>query len=119
MLPNISQIISTLGQARFFTSLDFTHGYYQIELEEASKQFTAFAFELGQFEYDRLALGLTNACETFQKLMNEVFDGLIGHICFVYLDDTSIFSSTMQEHLEHVRLGPMDNISLVYNYSMY
>jgi len=103
-LPNISQIISTLGQARFFTSLDFAHGYYQIELEESSKQFTAFACELGQFEYNRLAMGLTNECETFQKLMNEVLDGLIGHICFVYLDDILIFSSTMQEHLEHVKL---------------
>ena len=103
-LPNKSQIISTLGQARFFTSLDFTHGYYQIKLEESSKQYTAFACELGQFEYNRLAMGLTNPCETFQKLMNEVLDGLIGHICFVYLDDILIFSSTMQEHLEHVKL---------------
>lgn len=51
-----------------------------------------------------MPMGLTNACATFQRLMNNVLDGLIGKICLVYLDDNIIFSKTLEEHIEHVRL---------------
>ena len=65
-LQNINQMISLLGKSKVFTKFDFTHGYYQVE-QESLKHFTAFSCEIGQFEYNRLAMGLTYACETFQS----------------------------------------------------
>jgi hypothetical protein len=53
-------------------------------MDPSSKQYTAFACEFGFFEYNTMPMGLTNACATFQRLMNKVLDGLIGDICFVY-----------------------------------
>ena len=51
-----------------------------------------------------MPMGLTNACATFQRLMDNVLRDFIGKICLVYLDDIIIFSENMVEHLEHVRL---------------
>jgi len=49
-------------------------------------------------------MGITNATETFQRMMNHVLDGLLHVICEVYLDDIIVYSDTLEEHIEHVRL---------------
>ena len=36
--------------------------------------------------------------------MNQVLKDLIGHICEVYLDDITIYSSTLLEHIKHVKI---------------
>jgi hypothetical protein len=57
----------------------------------------------GTFEYLVLPMGLTNATETFQKMMNTVLRGLTGKICEVYLDDIIIYSESLSEHIQHVK----------------
>ena len=58
----------------------------------------------GTFQFNVLPMGVTNAVETFQRLMNQVLKDLIGHICEVYLDDITIYSSTLLEHIKHVKI---------------
>ena len=103
-LPNISNMFCKLSKARIFTKLDLTHGYWQIMLDEASRQFTAFACELGFYQFKVLPMGLTNACATFQRMMGKILKELIGVICFVYLDDVIIFSENMEEHIENIKI---------------
>ena len=71
--------------------------------ETRKPAFTAFSCEFGFFEYKVMPMGLTNACATFQRLMNTVLDGLIGECCLVYLDDIIIYSKSIDEHLQHVK----------------
>lgn len=47
-------------------------------------------------------LGLVNAPATYQRLMEECFDGLHLDICFIYLDDLIILSKTYEEHVERL-----------------
>ena len=49
-------------------------------------------------------MGLTNPCATFQRLMDIILDGLIGKICFVYLDDIIIFRENEGNHLKHFKI---------------
>ncbi len=35
--------------------------------------------------------------------MDSVLEGLIGKICFVYVDDIIIFSKDIDEHIRHVQ----------------
>jgi hypothetical protein len=103
-IPRIDEMINQLAKAKVYTTLDLASGYYQVPIEPDSAQYTAFACEFGFFEYNVMPMGLTNATATFQRLMNQVLDGLIGICCFVYLDDIIIFSENQEQHLEHVRL---------------
>lgn len=49
-----------------------------------------------------LTFGLKNAPFVFSKLMNEVLAGTES-FAVPYLDDIAVFSSTWQQHLEHLQ----------------
>ncbi len=42
-LPRIDDIIDTLGEAKYFTTLDLASGYWQVELDLTSRAKSAFA----------------------------------------------------------------------------
>ena len=91
-LPRIDDILDTLGQARYFTTLDLASGYWQIELDPATREKSAFTTHRGLFEFRRMPFGLCNAPSTFQRLMQVVLAGLEWQCCFVYIDDILVCS---------------------------
>ena len=48
-----------------------------------------------------MLFGLKGAPATFQQLMDQLLDGLQDH-CLAYLDDIIVFSSTWEDHTEHL-----------------
>lgn len=49
-----------------------------------------------------MPFGLCNAPATYQRLMEEAFDGLHLKICYIYLDDIIIYSNTFEEHVDRL-----------------
>ena len=82
-LPQIEDILSTLGEAKYFITLDLASGYWQIELEESSRPKTTFATHQGLFEFTSMAFGLRNAPATFQRLMQVILAGLEWKCCYM------------------------------------
>ena len=106
-LPRVDDLLDQLGQSKCFSTLDLAAGYWQIPVDEQSREKTAFATPEGLFEFRMLPFGLTNAPAVFQRLMQRVLAGLKssdGASCVsVYIDDVLIFSRSIEEHLEHLR----------------
>ena len=102
-LPQISDALDCLGKSKFYTTLDLTSGYWQIELEEDSKHKTAFTTSAGLFEFQKMPFGLTNGPASFQRAMQCCLAGLNWDIALCFLDDVIIFSKDFDEHLS--RLG--------------
>ncbi len=50
-----------------------------------------------------MPFGLTNAPAVFQALINYVLRDMLNQFAFIYLDDILIFSSSPNEHVEHVK----------------
>ena len=100
-LPLIDDILSLLGDAKYFTALDLKSGYWQVQLEEDSKEKTAFACHRGLFQFNVMPFGLSNAPAVFQELMNIVLQGC-EEFAMAYLDDVLIFSKNPEEHLRHI-----------------
>lgn len=63
--------------------------------KEGDEGKTAFKTPIGHFKYLVMPFDLTNAPAVFQAFINDVF---INHFVFVYLDDSLVFSRTLQEH---------------------
>ena len=102
-LPRIESILDSLGGAQIFTTLDLKAGYWQVEMAEECKAYTAFTCgPLGFYECDTMPFGATNAPATFQRLMHDCLGDLNMNWCIVYLDDIIIFSDTKEEHIKRL-----------------
>ncbi|CAC5391454.1 unnamed protein product [Mytilus coruscus] len=71
-------VLDTLGekQAQTYSVCDMRQGFWQLELDEQSKEKTAFMTHRGQYEFNRLPYGLANSPATFNMIMNEVIRDL-------------------------------------------
>lgn len=103
-IPNIDEILDKLGRCQYFTTLDLAKGFHQIEIEEQDIHKTAFSVEGGHYEFLRMPFGLKTAPATFQRLMNNILKDYVNKICLVYLDDVIIFSTSLQEHINSIKL---------------
>ena len=69
-LPRIDESLDCLNGADLSSSLDLKSGYWQLEMDEESKQYTAFTVgPLEFYQCDRMPFELTNVLTTFQRLM--------------------------------------------------
>jgi len=60
-LPNITDILDQLGNAKYFSILDLAFDYHQIAMNEKDKNKTAFATSYGHYKFNRIPFGLKNA----------------------------------------------------------
>ena len=104
-LPRIQEVLESLVATGHFSCLDLKSGFWQIKMEEMSKQYTAFTVgNLGFFKCDRMPPGLCNAPATFQQLMQNCMGELNLICCLIYLDDLIVFLWTAEEHLHLLRV---------------
>ena len=104
-LPRIQEALESLVGAGHFSCLGLKSGFWQIKMEEASKQYTTFTVgNLGFFECDHMPFGLCNALATFQQLMQNCLGKLNLLHCLIYLDDLIMFLQTAEEHLHRFHI---------------
>ena len=106
-LPRIDDLLDQLGGARYFSTLDLASGFWQIQMELKSREKTAFVTPQGLYEFLVMPFGLKNAPAVFQRLMEKVLSGLNPEsgrqFVAAYLDDIVVFSTSLQEHLIHLK----------------
>ena len=102
-LPRIQEASESLVDAGHFSCLDLRSRFWQIRMDEASKQYTAFTVgNLGFLECNRMPFRLCNVLATFERL---ICMGELNFIyCLIYLDDLIVFSRTAEEHLHRLRV---------------
>ena len=100
-MPKVEDIFSQLNGAKYFSTLYLRAGYHHIGLATDSIPKTAFTSPFGKYEYVKVPFGLAPALAYFQELMTGVLKDL--PFAMAYLDDIIIYSSTPEEHLEHIK----------------
>jgi transposase InsO family protein len=103
-LPRIDDTLDALNGAQFMSTFDLQSGYWQIPMDKADVEKTAFVTTEGLFEYKRMPFGLCNAPATFQRHLDNVLAGLKWQCCLVYIDDIIVFSTDFDQHLKDIRL---------------
>ena len=104
-LPHIQETLESLEGSHIFSSFDFKLGFWQVEMDKASKQYTAFTVGLlGFFKCKRMLFRLCNIPATFQRLMQNCLGELNLTYCLIYLDNIITFSTNEDDHLCHMRV---------------
>ena len=99
-LPKVEHMLEQLLGAEWFCTLDLKSGYWQVELTEESKPYTAFTCgPLGFFECEKMPFGAFYAPATFQRLMENCLGDLNLSWCVVYLDDIIVYGISPEDML--------------------
>lgn len=100
-IPDQEALFAKLSNAKFFTKIDMTKGYWQIGIKEGCRQYTAFQAGGRLYEFRRMAFGLKNAPATFNKMMKRLF----GHRkdAVFFFDDLTIFHDNWEDHIRALR----------------
>jgi hypothetical protein len=102
-LPRIDQCLESVAGNCWFSNLDIFSAFWQVPLDEGSKEKTAFTTKYGLYQFNRLPFGLSNSPATYERLMDDVLKGLLWEECLVFLDDTIIPSKTFEEGIDRLR----------------
>jgi len=103
-LPLIKETLARLARAKFFTKLDIIAAFNKVRIAKGEEWLTAFRTRYGLYEYLVMPFGLSNAPSSFQNLINDVLRPYLDDFVTAYIDDILIFSETLKEHKQHVRL---------------
>lgn len=98
-LPRIDRILNMLKDAKFISSIDLKKAFWQVPLNESSKEKVAFAVPgRGLFQFKVMPFGLCNSAQTQQRLMDILFGPEFEPYLFVYIDDIIIVTPTFAKH---------------------
>jgi ribonuclease HI len=102
-LPKMDHILQRVVGEKIISMLDGYSGYNQISVMEEDKKKTTFTTPWGTFMYEKMPFGLMNAGATFQRAMDIAFVGEKDRFMVIYLDDITVFSTSDDEHLQHLK----------------
>ena len=99
-LPHLQKFTHKLHGSSIFTKLDIKKAYHHVEIAEEHRHKTAVLTPWGCWQFKKMAMGLANASQSYQRYMDSVLQGLDNVYC--YLDDVLIFAKSEAEHLQTV-----------------
>ncbi|KAK3243513.1 hypothetical protein CYMTET_46839 [Cymbomonas tetramitiformis] len=101
-LPDIQQLFDEMHGAKYFSSFDAVDGFWQMAMAPEDVEKTAFTSHYGSYEWLVMPMGLANSPSCYQRRMQTA----LGHLNFVrvFIDDCMLFSSSLEEHYEHLRI---------------
>ncbi|XP_050093846.1 uncharacterized protein LOC126576581 [Anopheles aquasalis] len=100
-VPYLQDFTSRLSGMRVFSKIDLRKAFHQVPINPPDIPKTAITTPFGLFEFTHMTFGLCNAAQTFQRLIDEVLQGL--EYVFVYIDDIIVASPDHQVHKQHLR----------------
>lgn len=87
-------------KANYFSTLDATNGYWQLELDKESQSLTTFLTPWGRFKFLRAPMGLVSSGDEYCRRGDSALSG-IGNIQKV-VDDILAYDETFEQHFTRI-----------------
>ena len=95
-MRTIEEISARMPNAKYFSVLDASSGFWQVKLDHESAKLCTFNTPFGRYMFKRLPFGISSAQDVFQSIMSEMFEDIEG--VEVVIDDLLIWGTTEEEH---------------------
>lgn len=102
-LPNLVDVIETLGSASYYSALDLLKGFHQIAVDEKSVPKLTIATPWGCYSYRVLPFGVINGPSCFARAIHLAMEPFINRCAIAYLDDVTVYSKSIDDQIEHLR----------------
>ncbi|UYV70991.1 K02A2.6-like, partial [Cordylochernes scorpioides] len=96
-LPTQQDLFAILAKGKYFSKLDLSSAYLQLEVAKSTQPFLTINTHKGFFRFRRMPFGLANAPSYLQSVMDRVLARIEGVIC--YIDDVLIATVSVKKHL--------------------
>ncbi|GFS02824.1 polyprotein [Elysia marginata] len=97
-LPRIEELPAKLEGGEKFSSIDFSHAYTQLCLDEESQNLTTINTHCGLFKYKRLPYGISACPEIWQRTIESIFGNIPSTVG--YFDNMFITGPDTATHLK-------------------
>ncbi|XP_034237439.1 uncharacterized protein K02A2.6-like [Thrips palmi] len=101
-LPRPDTVFATLSNGVFFTSLDLSDAYTQLQLDPKSQDLCVLNTHMGLFKLTRLIYGVASAAAIFQSVMDRILINLPG--VTRYLDNILIKGVSLSDCVNNTML---------------
>ena len=85
-MPCVDDLIDSLRRVKCIATLDLACSYWQVPVEEASRNLTAVVTPVGFFQFQVVPFGLYRDTTTFQQMMDHLLVECTDYAA-AYLDD--------------------------------
>jgi transposase InsO family protein len=94
-IPAMETIFANLSDAKVFAKLDLREAYWQIKIDKKARELCTINTHKGLFQFNRLPKGMKNSSAVFQRVMEQVLDGIEGLI--IYQDDILLHAKSSSQ----------------------
>ena len=94
--PTMEDVLQKLHGCKYFSTLDQSSGYWNIEVHPDSVHLLTFNTPFGRYAYKRLPFGLVSSQDVFQRTVDETFGDIPDVYCIA--DDILVAARTRGEH---------------------
>nr|GEV29080.1 hypothetical protein [Tanacetum cinerariifolium] len=102
-LPRIDDLFDQLQGSNVYSKIDLRSGYHQLRVRDEYIPKTVFRTCYGQYEFQVMPFGFTNAPAVFMDLINRVRKPFLDKFVIVFIDYILIYSRNKVEHEGHLK----------------
>ncbi|MBW0480214.1 hypothetical protein O181_019929 [Austropuccinia psidii MF-1] len=92
--PPMNQLLTIFNGSTIFSNIDMLYAYNLLRIKQGDDYLASFRTKYCSYEYLVIPFGLTNAPDSLQNLVNDIFSTFRKSLFIIYLDDIMAFSSS-------------------------
>ena len=100
-LPHLRDFTHQIAGCTLFSKVDLRKAFHSIVIDSRDRFKTCVTTPWGLFNFKRLAMGMKNSAQSFQRMVQDVVGDMKGVFC--YLDDLLIYSKSAEEHQQTIK----------------